>query len=503
MRKLTSLAVLIVYLTSLGCSAGMHDIPVSQAHAATDTIFAVIYPSGEVVEFNEKGGVIDSYDKTVNGVTKSGEKVSIPVADVKFVRVEQNHDDANTILLTVGIAAGVAAAALVVFWFVFADHNNCPFVYSFDGNNYVFDAQPLGGAFAQGLERSDLSRLEHLQPIDGSYRVSIRNEEANETQYLDQARLVVADHPAGTRVVGGTTGALHVVGNVITANKVTDENGTDIYRFFDAPDEIAWETAMPSDESWRKLPPRHELTFEFQRPRDATSADLVVKAGTAPWGSEMIHRLIALYGNAIDPWYQSMDSAGAALQDWTAFNAREELYSLRLYVLEGDHWTPRAWIPGGASLATEERMIPIDLSGVRGDVVKIRLLPPRGFWTLDFLGLEFENSPPPTVTTVPLHSAITNDGTDVASLMSDADSRPYIMPHTGDAVTLEFAAPAMPPAGGRTVFLDLRGYYHARIDEAQPEQKDLLEQLARDNGRVVEYSTALYMKWRSDLVSRR
>src|SRR5678809_38063 len=107
-------------------------------------------------------------------------------------------------------------------------------------------------------------------------------------RYLDETQLIVADHPTGTRVVPDSTGSLHVIGDVVTASKVTDESGTDIHRFFGAPDEVAWQTKMPDDDSWRGLPPRHELTFEFQRPRDASSADLVVKAGNAPWLS-LIH----------------------------------------------------------------------------------------------------------------------------------------------------------------------------------------------------------------------
>jgi hypothetical protein len=342
-----------------------------------------------------------------------------------------------------------------------------------------------------------------LRPVDGEYRVLVRNEELQETQYLDEVKLILADHPAGTRVVPDPTGTLHVIGDVVTAGKVTDETGYDIHSFFDAPDEIAWQTKMPIDESWRELSPRHELTFEFPRPRDATSAFLVIKAGNAQWGSEMIHRMLALRGDAIDEWQESMDSNGAAMNEWVAFNTREELYSLRLDVLVGDHWVPRAWIPGGASLATEERVIPVDLAGVRGDVVKMRVCPPRGFWTLDFLGLEFENDPSPRVTTVPLHSAITNDRVDVTPLMSAVDGRRHVMPRVGDEVILKFAAPGMPASRNRTVFLDMRGYYHAHVDKTQPEQKGLLDELARDNGRVVEYAMDLYTKWRMDLLSRR
>jgi hypothetical protein len=77
------------------------------------------------------------------------------------------------------------------------------------------------------------------------------------------------------------------------------------------------------------------------------------------------------------------------------------------------------------------------------------------------------------------------------------------MPRVGDEVTLEFEAPGMPTTGSRTAFLDTRGFYHAHIDKRQPEQRDLLDQLARNRGQIVEYSMDLYMKWRIDLLSQR
>ena len=61
----------------------------------------------------------------------------------------------------------------------------------------------------------------------------------------------------------------------------------------------------------------------------------------------------------------------------------------------------------------------------------------------------------------------------------------------------------MATAGSRTVFLDMRGFYHAHIDKTQPEQRDLLEQLARNRGQIVDYSMDLCMKWRIDLLSQR
>jgi hypothetical protein len=503
MNKLVSLAILVVYLVNLGCQS-MREVPVSEAHSATDRIAAVIYPSGEVVEFNEAGGVINSYTKTIDGTTKAGAKVSIPVDDTLYVRVRRTNKS-NSVIAGVGLGVVVASVIAVAVFFIWVAPNitNCPYVYSFDGKEYVFDAQPLGSAISKGLERSDLARLEHLRPVDGAYRLLVRNEELRETQYLDEVKLLVADHPANTRVVLDANGTLHVIGDVVTPSHVTDEAGSDIHRFFDAPDEVAWQTKMPIDDSWRSLPRRHELTFEFPRPRDATSAEVVVKAGASLWGSEMIHRMLELRGEGIDEWYQSIDSNGAAMDEFVAFDSREELYSLKLYVLVGDQWVRRGLIASGASLVTEERVIPVDLTGVTGDIIKMQVRPPRGFWSLDFMGLEFAHHPSPDVIVVQLEQAIARDQTDVTAVMSAVDENRYVMPRFGDEVALEFVAPETPVLGNRTVFLDTRGYDLAHIDKAQPEQANLIADLMSHDGQIVDYSLDLYMKLRTELLSRR
>lgn len=87
---------------------------------------------------------------------------------------------------------------------------SCPFLYTFDGEEYQFISDvlgitPLGLPMTEGQyvppDHDELVRIEgsQLRPVDGEYRMQI-TEELREATYLDRAQLWVIDHDAGIEV---------------------------------------------------------------------------------------------------------------------------------------------------------------------------------------------------------------------------------------------------------------------------------------------------------------
>src|ERR1019366_9241343 len=129
---------------------------------------------------------------------------------------------------TIGLVAGVAVGTIVVIAAVVAaTKQSCPFVYSWDGTRYVFDAEPYGGAIARGLEKDDYSELERLREQDGLYRLKITNE-VDETQFTNLTELWVVDHPAGTRVAADVRGKLHTLAAPQAPLSAQDAAGHDL-----------------------------------------------------------------------------------------------------------------------------------------------------------------------------------------------------------------------------------------------------------------------------------
>ena len=105
------------------------------------------------------GGHLEIGSFVLSGRTKSGEFVDLPEDEILNVIVERSSGG-KTFLATLGVITLVAGVVILI---ALATKQSCPFVYTYTGENYVFDAEPLGGAVAKGLQKIDYSRLEHLR----------------------------------------------------------------------------------------------------------------------------------------------------------------------------------------------------------------------------------------------------------------------------------------------------------------------------------------------------
>ena len=86
-------------------------------------------------------------------------------------------------------------------------------MYSWDGTQFVLDAEPYGGATMRALERTDVTELEHLVPSRGEYRLLLTNE-MEETQQTNRIDLLVVDHAPGLTVAPDLEGVPHAFGAV-------------------------------------------------------------------------------------------------------------------------------------------------------------------------------------------------------------------------------------------------------------------------------------------------
>lgn len=450
----------------------------------------VLLNSNRIIKFDEKQGRYVENAAFILGTSNSKEKEVIDASEILYVIVERS-DATGTVLTSLAVVVGIAMIIGIV---AMATKESCPFVYSYDGKKFVFDAEPLGGATTRGLQRSELSKLEKIEENDGKYKIMVRNE-VEETQYIDKLSLYIVDHDPAYEIYPDLSCEIHAVKKLEGVLVAEDENGRDLSKFIDKPDNLFWQSKLPIEEPISQSKHRHQLTITFPKPADSKSAKLIINAGTTLWGSNMIREMLLLYGDSVDKWYNSIDTSNIARETMKKFIEREELYLLKLWIKEADGWKMQNIIQGGGPFVTETRSYNLDLSNVNGDSLIIKLNPPYGFWTLDYIAVEYNSHTSPDMSEIEIASATDSYNTDISEILSTVDDNYLIMPLIGDYFIAEFEAPPLEKKLVRTIFLKSTGYYEIHLPKDQPIQSQKLYEIGFIPGKIVEYSNNRYKDW--------
>lgn len=441
-----------------------------------------------------------------------GRNTIIPVNEVMEVFVEKTETNAGlTTLFVIGVIAGIALFTVLIKNATEPDipptpptpppepppppppTGSCPLVYSFDGEKYVFDSEPISGVISEGMTRTDYSRMEFLNQSDGMFKLLIKNQ-PDETEMLDELKLVCVPHEENTFVTPNPEGEFFNYKTLIRPESVTDENGNDVSVFFNEKDNIRWQTQMPVDTSFIGGTEKHKLKFRFPKPEGAENALLFVNCGTAYWGANMIRIFMQLKGDKIDEWYTGLYPGGKELQKLYMFLGREELFTLNVNLLEGDKFIARTFIPAGGPLMDEDRIIRLPLKNVTGDYVEINLNPPPGFWKIDQIGIiyDYEIIRKDKIQELDAVYAADQDGRDIKTEIKKADKNYYIMPEEGNYSNVYYNAPLDFNQARTELFLKTTGYYELYIDKGRSEQTALVEELMTTPGKIIQYSMTLY-----------
>jgi hypothetical protein len=419
-------------------------------------------------------------------------EVSVPLKDVELVWIRK-VDPGLTFLATIG---GIGLTLGIVLVITALTKESCPFIYSFNGERYVFDAEPFGGAICEGLKRTEWCALEEIKEIQGRYNILVTNE-VDETQYTDELKLVTVDHAPGAEVVSDAFGKMHTLSNPLPPRRAYDGKGRDLLPAVGANDWKFWLNRTAEMSRDMDGPTKEELIFEFVKPGGARQARLIFNGCTTLWGSQMIKRLLDLRGNTVQEWYNDVNSRGHSLMKTRMMDLREELFQLHLRVETPRGWTSKGLIRGGGPLVSESRLYSFDISDVPGDVLRVKLTPAATFWMINSLAVDYSEDQPFLVNEVgPLeaHDAL---GRDVRDLLSLEDGQYLAMPHTGDTARVSFLAPPQKEGSERSVFIKAGGYYDIHLEAKAAPQTEIIQRIASEPGFVTRYAIAEYLKWRA------
>ncbi len=464
-RSLTVLALVALALFSECTVAHRVPVPGPAAPASSSSIVGITTNAGVEVNF-DKAPTIQG-DKLQARVKHKPFEIALP--DIQRYWLEtRTVSTARTVGLVAGVAAAVAVTALVArataptkTVYVSNGMGCCLFVYSWDGFKYDFDTEAYTGAITRGLQRDDFSLLNKARAQDGEYRLMLSNDN-DETQYTDQLELWVVDHDRGVFPRVGGDGSLHSVREPMAPISARDGQNKDLLPWLVRRDGLIWEPP-PGQQ-------RQEVVLTFPRPVTAQRAKLVASATETSWAGVAAGRMLGLLGSKLPAWYEGIDNNPVARGELLRWMTRDELFALKIEVEEPTGWQARGLMPISGPFVSDERVVPLDLSHVSGDQVRLRLRPPSGFWAFNSFAMDYTADLPSRVTKLEPARAQDAAGRDVLEALRAADGQYYEMHEPGERATVVFQAPPSTAGMDRTLFLHSKGYYRMHIPETgQPD----------------------------------
>lgn len=423
-------------------------------------------------------------------------KLSFASEDVGIVRIRANKSGKRIgTLVGLGVDAALVIAAahsLSQPWeFQCQTYNcngSCPFAYSYDGERYTLEGEMFGGAIFKASQRTDRVRLERVVARRGEYRVRLANHN-HEIQQVDQARLLVVDHDEGAEILPTLGGELVTFARRVPPARAVDLRGGNVVSLVRDDDGDSWISTPFGRDPEAASGLRDGLVLEFPRPPDAADVKLAFTVQSTRWAAGLLNHLVGLQGREADAWRDRMNARPAERMAFLTALRREGL--LRLSVWDGQGWRDSGVLANVGPAAPRRQAIRLDLRGVPGSTVRVRLDATPGMWTVDAVAADYSADIPVSLSELQPARATSHDGRDLRDALAAADGHYYTMPTTSDSAEVVFNEPPPPPPGRRRTFIfEASGYYSILVPPTEP-RLALFDQLVGEPGAFARYSFGL------------
>ena len=445
------------------------------------------------IEIRNPTLVGDSIVGTAKGRTagdSASDRAAVAVADVKEMSVR-----GVSVGRSVALVAGVGATAILIAAAASNDAQptpapcsngcvaSCPLVYSWDGHIWRLDSGTFGGAILPALKRTDVDNLDFATAEGDSLRLRVTNE-LPETDHIDEIRVLAVDHDVGVSVAPGPDGTLHSVGPLQAPLAARDFAGRDVETRVARRDGWGWESAAIVRDTTTES--RDGVLLTFRRPRGSLSARLVLDAHNTPWAAHLMRQFVQAHGRETAAWYDSTTAHPELARGIGAAMAREAFLSVSVWT--GREWTRQglAWEAGPE--VPKRQVIPIDLTGVSGDTVLVRLESAPALWRIDAAALDFSTEDRVAVQVLAVSRAADRSGHDIRSLIEKSDGLEYVSA-LGDSADLTFAVPREKPGRARSYLLQSTGWYRIQTGENGEPDREMFARMASEPNAISHIAT--------------
>ncbi len=388
----------------------------------------------------------------------SGQGLSLNMGDIEKIEIIQKDAGKTTTSFILGGLGYTLGALTLISVIILLTKDSCPFVSTYDGEQYNLQGEMFGGAIYPSLQREDFVPLQ-INAVSGEYILKISNE-LKERQYSDYANLLVVDHDKNAKVLSDLNGQLFSVTDPQLPTSAYINQRKDVLHQVKNMDNIS---CLFDDEG---TPDNlNELYLSFDNTYRSSKGKLVLNLKNSYWADYLYGEFTKHFGSYYNKWIKGQKKKPANEMDkW----AQEQNIPMTVSVKVNNEWKEIRNIKTIGPLLNRQIVIPVPIS--KNEKVEIKLSTGFMFWEVDYAALDVSTDQPFSVQEIKPYEAADGKGANVLTGLLMADRKFLQQPNTGDVAIIKYKSPNLKEGMERTVLLHTSGYYeHVRNYTGKPD----------------------------------
>lgn len=358
--------------------------------------------------------------------------------------------------------------------------SSCPFIYTWNGDDYEFAGEIYSGSVYPPLERHDYLYLPGLVEEEGEYLIKMTNQ-LEEIQHTNLLELMLFDHAANQEVLVDKYGVGHLIAQPLIPDSATNLMGEELLSLIEKEDDLVYLGNDPTSD-----PPLLDgIELCYNIPPGTQTVDLVISAKNSYWLDFVYQNFREMLGASYKMWMKrQQDGDPQKMESWSL----SQNIPLSVYLFIDGEWVFYDYYNSVGPMAFKRDILEINLAPLDGGPLRIKLESGSYFWEIDFVGVSLEQTAPKKPTILQLSQAVDENGNNVIEELLNDDALYYVQPEIGNEAELIFNAPEQKRE--RTIILHSKGYYDILQDPKGPPRIKALKEI-RKTGNFNNYSNEL------------
>lgn len=379
-------------------------------------------------------------------------QISVNLTSISKIEAYESDAKANTAVATFKTLGIIVASIGILFIIILATKSSCPFVYTVDSSGTHFIGEIYSGAIYPKLERDDYLPLSNTHGSKNEYTIKITNE-LLEKQYTNLAELIVLEHPQDVSVNFDKYGSAYTYASPQMALTAISPNRDKNY-----PSEISKKDSICYlfDQASTNQDELSELILSFRIPDHANQGKLLLTAKNSYWLEYAYGKFNEKFGSYFNSFSEQQKKEPAVKHiNWMI----DQSIPLSVFIETENGWQFIDYFHVVGPLAAKDLIMPIDLHGVCGDELRIKLQCGFMFWEVDYAAMDFTDPFPIKSYHLTPRTAIDENGKDVSSFLECKDRHYLLQAEIGNVATITYLLPSSDGNIHRSYFLHSSGYY--------------------------------------------